>query len=63
MLTILAKLDSCFNGLKEALLIDAGNDEVTLVNGFRTFGTCTDADGREGMAYTGEEAALFGEST
>ena len=60
-MTVFAKLYSSINCLKEALLVDAGNDEVTLVDGFRTFGRGADADGREGMAYTGEEAAFFRE--
>ena len=60
MLTVFAKLYSSINCLKEALLVNAGNDEVSLVDGFGTFGRGTDADGREGMAYIGEKAALFG---
>ena len=63
MLTVLAKLYCSIYGLQEALLVDAGNDEVALVDGFGTFGRGADADGREGMAYTGEEAAFFRECT
>ena len=47
--------------LKETLLVDAGNDEVAFVDGFGAFGTGADADGWEGMADAGEEAAFFGE--
>lgn len=61
MLTVFAKLYSSIYSLKETLLVDAGNDEVTLVDGFGTFGRCADADGRERMAYAGEEAALLRE--
>ena len=55
MLTIFAELYSGIYSLKEALLIDAGNDEVALVDGFGTFGRGTDADGREGVTNAGEE--------
>ena len=55
MLTIFAELYSGIYSLKEALLIDAGNDEVSLVDGFGTFGRGTDTDGREGVTNAGEE--------
>ena len=55
MLSVLAELNSSIYCLKEALLVNAGNDEVALVDGFGTFGRCADADGRERMANTGEE--------
>ena len=55
MLTVLAELYCSINCLKEALLIDAGNDEVALVDGFGTFGRGADADGREGVTNAGEE--------
>ena len=55
MLTVFAKLYSSIYSLKEALLIDACNDEVALVDSFGTFGRGTDTDGREGMANAGEE--------
>ena len=55
MLTVLAELNSSIYCLKEAFLIDASNDEVSLVDGFRTFGRGTDADGRERMTNAGEE--------
>ena len=61
MLTVLAELYSSFYRLKEALLVNAGNDEVALVDGFGTFRGGADADSGEGMAYTGEEAAFFGQ--
>lgn len=61
MLTVLAEFYSSIYRLKEALGVDAGNDEVTLVDGFGTFGRGADADGGEGMANAGEEAALLGE--
>ena len=63
MLTVLAELYCSINCLKEALLIDASNDEVALVDGFRTFGRGADADGREGMANAGEEATLLWQCT
>ena len=61
MLSVLAELYSSINCLKEALGVDASYNEISLVNGFRTFGGGADADGREGVAYRGEEAAFFGE--
>ena len=61
MLTVFAEFYGGIYSLEEALGVDAGNDEVTLVNSLGTLGRGTDADGREGMAYTGEEAALLGE--
>ena len=63
MLTVLAELNSSIYCLKEALLIYAGNDEVSLVDGFGTFGGGADADSGEGMAYAGEERRLLRESS
>lgn len=60
MLTVLAEFDSSIDGLEETLRVDTGNDEVALVNGFGTFGTCADADSRVRMTYAGEETSLFG---
>ena len=60
MLAILAKFYGSIYCLKQRFLVNAGNDEVALVDGFGTFGTCTDADGRERMAYACEEAAFLG---
>ena len=61
MMSISAEFHSGIYCLKEALGVDTGNDEISLVDGFGTLGGGADADGREGMAYTGEEAALLGE--
>ena len=55
MLTVLAKLYCSINCLKEALLVDAGNDEVTLVDSLRTLGRGADADGWEGVTNACEE--------
>ena len=55
MLTVFAEFYSSIYGLKEALLVNAGNDEVCLVDGFGTLGRGTDADGRERMTNAGEE--------
>ena len=43
------------DGLKEALFVDAGEDEAGFVQGFRPFGRCPDADGGEGVADACEE--------
>lgn len=63
MLAVSAELYGRINSLEQALGVDAGNDEVTLVNGFGTLGRGADADSREGMAHTGEEAAFLRERT
>ena len=63
MLTVFAEFYGGIYSLEEALGINAGNDEVTLVDGFGTFGRGTDADGREWMANAGEEAAFFWQCT
>ena len=55
MLSIFAELYSGIYRLKEALLVNAGNDEVCLVDGFGTLGRGTDADGRERMTNAGEK--------
>ena len=60
MLTVFAEFYGGIYSLEEALGVDAGNDEVTLVNSLGTLGRGTDADGWEWVAHTGEEAAFFG---
>ena len=60
---ISTELDSSVNRLEERLCVDAGNDEICLVDGFGTFGGGADADGREGVTNTGEEAAFFWQCT
>lgn len=47
------------NALKKALGVNSAEDEAALVQGFRTLGRGTDADGRERMAYAGEEAGFL----
>lgn len=59
VLAVTAELHGCVYCLQQALLVNAGNDEVTFVNGLRTLRTCADADGREGMADTREETRFF----
>ena len=61
MVTVFAEFNRGIYCLQEALGVDAGNDEVAFVKGFGAFCTGADADGRERMTYTGEEAAFFGE--
>ena len=63
VVTIFAEFHRGIYCLKETLLVDAGNDEVAFVDGLWAFRTGADADGWEGMAYTGEEAAFFGKGT
>lgn len=61
MLAVAAEFHSGVHGLQQALLVNAGNDEVALVDGLRTFRTCADADSRERMADTREETGFFGQ--
>ena len=55
MAAVLAELYCGIYCLKEALGVDAGNDEVSLVNSLGTLRAGAYADGREGMTYAGEE--------
>lgn len=59
-MAVAAEADGGVNGLKQAAGVDARDDEAALVDGFRTLRRRADAHGGEGMAYTGEEAALLG---
>lgn len=61
VLAVAAEFYGGVNSLKERLFVDTSNYKVALVDGFRTLGGGADADGREWVAYTGEEAAFFGE--
>lgn len=60
VMAVAAEADSGVDGLEEAVLVDAGDDETGLVEGLRTLGAGADADGGEGMTHTGEETALLG---
>lgn len=51
----------CVDGLQQAILVDAGEDEAGLVEAFGALGAGADAHGREGVADRGEEAALLGQ--
>ena len=62
MVTVLAEFHGGIYCLKKALLVDAGNDEISLVDSLWTFGTCADADGGEWMTYAGKETAFLRES-
>ena len=61
VVAIADEFDCRINRLKEALGVDAREDESCFVERLRTFGAGADADSREGVAYRGEEAAFFGE--
>ena len=54
-------LDGGVDGLQEALLVDAGDEEAGFVEGLGALGAGTDADGREGVTDAGEETAFLGE--
>ena len=55
VVAVAAEFDCGINCLKEGFGVDAGNDEVGFVYGFRALGAGADADCRERMAYAGEE--------
>ena len=61
VLAVAAEFYGCINCLEERLFVDAGDDEVAFVDGFRALGGGANADGGEWVAHTGEEAAFFGE--
>ena len=60
MLAVAAEFYGCINCLEERLFVDAGDDEVAFVDGFRALCGGANADGGEWVAHTGEEAAFFG---
>lgn len=61
VVAVLAEANGGVYGLEQGFLVNAGDDEVAFVDGLGTFRAGADANGGEGMAYTGEETALFGE--
>ena len=61
VVAVLAEANGGVYGLEQGFLVNAGDDEVAFVDSLWTFRGGTDADGREGMAYTGEETTLCGE--
>lgn len=62
-ITVLVHLDCHVHGLQQVVAVDAGEDEVTLVQCFWTFGAGADADCRERMAHGSKEAALLRQGT
>lgn len=61
VLAVAAEFYSCVNCLEERLFVNASDDEVAFVDGFRALGGGANANGWEWVAHTGEEAAFFGE--
>ena len=61
VLAVAAEFYSSVNCLEERLFVDASDDEVAFVDGFRALCGGANADGGEWVAHTGEEAAFFGE--
>ena len=61
VVAIADEFDCRIDRLKEALGVDAREDESSFVKRLGTFSAGSDADGWEGVAYRGEEAAFFGE--
>ena len=59
VLAVAAELYSGVNGLEQRLFVDAGYDEVAFVDGLGALRAGADADGWEGVAYTGEETTFF----
>ena len=61
MAAVSAECDGGVDGLEQGPGVDAGDDEVALVDGLGPLGARPDADGREGVADTREERALLRE--
>ena len=61
VISVLAEPNGGVDGLEQGFLVNAGDDEVAFVDGLGTFRAGANADGGEGMAYTGEETAFLGE--
>lgn len=59
---VTAEFHSGVDGLEEAFFVYAGDDEVTLVDGFGPLGARPDADSRERMSDTREERTLLRKS-
>lgn len=55
MVAVAAEFNCGVNCLEEGFGVDAGDDEVGFVDGFRALGTGSDADCRERVTNTGEE--------
>ena len=60
VVAVLAEANGGVYGLEQGFLVNAGDDEVAFVDGLGTFRAGADANGGEGMAYTGEETAFLG---
>ena len=60
VLSVSIQFNGGIHGLKERLLINAGNNEVGLVDCLRALGAGTNADCRERMTHACEERRLFG---
>ena len=63
VIAIVVHIHCTFDCLEEGLLVDAGDEETTLVKGLRTLGRGADAHCREGMTNASEERRFFGECT
>ena len=61
MALVFAEFYCCIDCLKEALLIDTGNDKVGFIDSLWAFGRSADADGREGMTNACEERSFLRE--
>ena len=59
---VTAEFHSGVDSLEEAFFVYAGDDEVTLVDGFGPLGARPDADSRKRMSDTGEERTLLRKS-
>ena len=55
VLAVAAEFYGGVNCLEERFFVDAGDDEVSLVDGFGTLCRCAYADCREGVTYAGEK--------
>ena len=55
VVAVAAEFDCGVNRLKEGFGVDASDDEIGFVDGFRALGAGADADCRERVAYASEE--------
>ena len=61
-MTVAIHLDCYVDGLKKRCLVDAGEDEVSFVEGFGTLGRGTDANGGDWFADRQEETRFLWKS-
>lgn len=61
VVAVAVHLDGGVDGLEEAFLVNAGEDEACVVEALGTLGRRADAHGGEGVSHGGEEARFLGQ--